>query len=134
MLCPGTCIFGPWTSFNDYLSIYKQPQWNFKWLRRIINSFLLAILFLSISTCWCHYVIPDDSWKWFTSYRYFKFKTQIHLSKKKNLQLFFFAGMHFHSEQATILCLIYQKLHPFCLVILQLILMSTSYQFLGLIT
>lgn len=69
MLCPGTCIFGPWTSFNDYLSIYRQPKWNFKWLRRILTSFLLAILFLSISTCLCHYVIPDDSWKWFTSYR-----------------------------------------------------------------
>lgn len=25
--CPGTCVFGPWTKFEDYLRLYNTPIW-----------------------------------------------------------------------------------------------------------
>lgn len=27
VLCVGTSVFGPWVSFQDYVTIYKNPVW-----------------------------------------------------------------------------------------------------------
>jgi len=68
-LCPGTVVLGPWVSYEDYLNIYKDPKWNFTWLIKIIFTVLFAFMFLTISTCWNPWLIPNDGWKWWIAYR-----------------------------------------------------------------
>ncbi|KAK3912241.1 Protein-serine O-palmitoleoyltransferase porcupine [Frankliniella fusca] len=65
----GTCVFGPWVSFKDYLAIFNKPLWNIWWVLRICMNLVLAFFFLSISTCWSHWFIPDDTWRWWGAYR-----------------------------------------------------------------
>lgn len=69
VLCVGTCVFGPWVPYRDYLAIYNRPLWNAKWLWKIAVSVILALFFLTVSTCWTHWFIPDDAWRWWTAYR-----------------------------------------------------------------
>ena len=26
-LCPGTCVFGPWVKYEDYLKLFSMPRW-----------------------------------------------------------------------------------------------------------
>ena len=26
-LCPGTIVFGPWFSYQDYMNIFREPKW-----------------------------------------------------------------------------------------------------------
>ncbi|CAB3369501.1 Hypothetical predicted protein [Cloeon dipterum] len=65
----GTCIFGPWVPFRDYLAVYKKPVFNLQWLWRILLSLAMAFLFLTVSMCWISWLIPDDAWRWWTAYR-----------------------------------------------------------------
>ncbi|XP_071445124.1 protein-serine O-palmitoleoyltransferase porcupine [Hetaerina americana] len=69
VLCVGTCVFGPWVPYRDYIAIYNKPLWNYQWVWRIVSSIILALLFLSISTCWMQWLIPDESWRWWVAYR-----------------------------------------------------------------
>jgi len=68
-LCPGTVILGPWVSFKEYSSIFKDPRWNITWLVKILFTMMFAFMFLTISTCWNPWLIPDSGWKWWLAYR-----------------------------------------------------------------
>ncbi|XP_040579317.1 protein-serine O-palmitoleoyltransferase porcupine [Lepeophtheirus salmonis] len=68
-LNPGTCVFGPWTKYEDYINIFREPIWNFAWTMKIFFSLVSAFVFLSISTCWNSWMIHDGSWKWSIAYR-----------------------------------------------------------------
>lgn len=84
-LCPGTCVFGPWTTYKDYMKIFESPHWvnlfvswlpnllvlqdnhilhlqNFQWCLKLISSLVLANVFLTVSTCWLPTTVPDNSW------------------------------------------------------------------------
>ncbi|KAJ1530547.1 hypothetical protein ONE63_005435 [Megalurothrips usitatus] len=65
----GTCVFGPWVPYKDYINIFDRPLWNLRWALRILSSLLIAFLFLSVSTCWTLWLIPDDAWRWWVAYR-----------------------------------------------------------------
>lgn len=65
----GTCVFGPWVSYKDYIAIFDRPLWNWLWVVRILVSLVIAFLFLTISTCWSLWLIPDDAWRWWLAYR-----------------------------------------------------------------
>ena len=47
-LCPGTVILGPWVSFKEYSSIFKDPRWNITWLVKILFTVMFAFMFLTI--------------------------------------------------------------------------------------
>ncbi|KAK9298205.1 hypothetical protein QLX08_008367 [Tetragonisca angustula] len=69
MFCSVTCLFGPWISYKDYISIRhvtNQDKW---WILHIIQYALLSFLFLSISNCWAQWIINDTSWKWLLAYK-----------------------------------------------------------------
>jgi len=68
-LCPGTVILGPWVSFKEYSNIFKEPRWNITWLVKILFTMMFAFMFLTISTCWNPWLIPDSGWKWWLAYR-----------------------------------------------------------------
>jgi len=68
-LCPGTVILGPWVSFKEYSNIFKEPRWNITWLVKILFTVMFAFMFLTISTCWNPWLIPDSGWKWWLAYR-----------------------------------------------------------------
>ncbi|XP_003707913.2 protein-serine O-palmitoleoyltransferase por [Megachile rotundata] len=67
--CGVTCLFGPWISFKDYMSVRyvnSQGKW---WIIYGIQSMFLSILFLTISNCWTQWIVMDNSWKWLLAYR-----------------------------------------------------------------
>jgi len=68
-LCPGTVVLGPWIPFQDYKNIFINPRWNLNWLVKIGFTVFFAFMFLSISTCWNPWLIPDSSWRWWLAYR-----------------------------------------------------------------
>jgi len=68
-LCPGTVILGPWVSFSEYSNIFKEPRWNITWIVKILFTVMFAFMFLTISTCWNPWLIPDSGWKWWLAYR-----------------------------------------------------------------
>ena len=68
-LCPGTTVFGPWVPYKDYLAIYINPRWNFTWMTKIMFSMIFGFLFLTISTCFIQWFIPENQPKWISAYR-----------------------------------------------------------------
>jgi len=68
-LCPGTVVLGPWVSFKEYSEIFKEPRWNITWFVKILFTVMFAFMFLTISTCWNPWLIPDSGWKWWLAYR-----------------------------------------------------------------
>ncbi|CAK9831201.1 Protein-serine O-palmitoleoyltransferase porcupine [Anthophora retusa] len=67
--CSVTCLFGPWMSFKDYISIRytsNQDKW---WILYAVQYALISFLFLTISNCWMQWMIMDNSWKWLLAYR-----------------------------------------------------------------
>jgi len=68
-LCPGTIVLGPWVSFQEYRNIFLNPRWNVTWLIKILFTVIFAFMFLTISTCWNPWLIPDSGWKWWIAYR-----------------------------------------------------------------
>ncbi|EZA55010.1 hypothetical protein DMN91_009151 [Ooceraea biroi] len=69
MFCGVTCLFGPWVSFKDYLSLRccnNQTRW---WIIWGIGYAVLSFVFLSISNCWTQWIFVDNSWKWLMAYR-----------------------------------------------------------------
>jgi len=68
-LCPGTVVLGPWIPFSQYLAIFIQPKWNLNWITKIVCTVFFSLMFLTISTCWNPWLIPDNSWKWWIAYR-----------------------------------------------------------------
>lgn len=68
-LCPGTVVLGPWVSMAEYRQIFRQRRWNITWLIKIIFTSMFAFMFLTISTCWNPWLIPDSGWTWLLAYR-----------------------------------------------------------------
>lgn len=68
-LCPGTVVFGPWVKYSDYFGIFVQPRWNATWFVKIVFTMAFSFMFLTISTCWNPWLIPDDNWRWWIAYR-----------------------------------------------------------------
>ncbi|XP_053992083.1 protein-serine O-palmitoleoyltransferase porcupine isoform X2 [Hylaeus volcanicus] len=67
--CGVTCLFGPWISFKDYISIrylHNQDKW---WILYTIQYAFLSFLFLTMSNCWTQWIAMDNSWKWLLAYR-----------------------------------------------------------------
>ncbi|XP_031846798.1 protein-serine O-palmitoleoyltransferase por [Nomia melanderi] len=67
--CGVTCVFGPWISFKDYISvryINNQDKW---WILYAAQFMVLSFLFLTMSNCWTQWIIMDNSWKWLLAYR-----------------------------------------------------------------
>lgn len=69
MFCGVTCLFGPWTSFNDYLLLRCSNIQTKRWIICGIGYALLSFVFLSISNCWMQWIFVDNSWKWLIAYR-----------------------------------------------------------------
>ncbi|XP_076658438.1 protein-serine O-palmitoleoyltransferase por [Halictus rubicundus] len=67
--CGVTCVFGPWISFKDYVSIrhmHHQDKW---WMLYAAQFMFLSFLFLTMSNCWTQWIVTDSSWKWLLAYR-----------------------------------------------------------------
>ncbi|XP_071571993.1 protein-serine O-palmitoleoyltransferase porcupine isoform X1 [Temnothorax nylanderi] len=70
MFCGVTCLFGPWVSFKDYLSLRCSNNHKIKWWIICSMGFaFLSFVFLSISNCWTQWIFVDNSWKWLMAYR-----------------------------------------------------------------
>ncbi|XP_033362121.1 protein-serine O-palmitoleoyltransferase porcupine [Bombus vosnesenskii] len=69
MFCSVTCLFGPWISFKDYISIRYTTHQDKWWILYTIQHVFLSLLFLSISNCWAQWMIAETSWKWLLAYR-----------------------------------------------------------------
>jgi len=68
-LCPGTVVLGPWIPLQQYTKIFINPSWNLNWIIKIIFTVFFSFMFLTISTCWNPWLIPDSGWKWWLAYR-----------------------------------------------------------------
>jgi hypothetical protein len=68
-LCPGTVVLGPWIPFHEYQNIFINPRWNLNWFVKILFTVSFSFMFLTISTCWNPWLIPDSGWKWWLAYR-----------------------------------------------------------------
>eukprot|EP00094_Tigriopus_californicus_P007808 TCALIF_07520-PA protein Name:"Similar to PTGR1 Prostaglandin reductase 1 (Homo sapiens)" AED:0.13 eAED:0.13 QI:0/0.75/0.55/1/0.87/0.88/9/0/834 len=66
---PGTTVFGPWITYHDYMASFHRPKWNLTWLVKIVLCIVYGFMFLTISTCWNPWMIPDGVWRWWTAYR-----------------------------------------------------------------
>lgn len=72
IFCVGTVIFGPWTSYIDYVHSVHQNRtkgFSLQWLLKVIKSSILSLVCVSISTCLTHWLILDNSPKWLIAYR-----------------------------------------------------------------
>lgn len=72
VFCVGTVIFGPWTSYHDYLHAVHQNRiksFSLQWLVKVIKSSILCIVSVVLSTCLTHWLILDDDPKWLVAYR-----------------------------------------------------------------
>ena len=47
-LCPGTVVLGPWVSYQEYCTIYRNPRWNPAWAVKVVFTVLFAFMFLTI--------------------------------------------------------------------------------------
>jgi len=68
-LCPASVVLGPWVSITEYREIFRNPRWNLTWIIKIVFTVSFAFMFLTISTCWNPWLIPDHSWRWWLAYR-----------------------------------------------------------------
>lgn len=59
----GSVIFGPWISFQQYTSnlTQKEKKSDKEWLFKLFKNLILSQIFLTISTCWLQWIIPDDT-------------------------------------------------------------------------
>ncbi|GAB6029143.1 hypothetical protein CHUAL_004920 [Chamberlinius hualienensis] len=54
---PSTIIFGPWISYSDFLKMMTQKNTdNMFWIAKLVKCLVLSLSFLSISTCWSHWL------------------------------------------------------------------------------
>ncbi|XP_043192605.1 protein-serine O-palmitoleoyltransferase porcupine-like [Amphibalanus amphitrite] len=75
LLHPGTTVFGPWIALDDYmLSMESRPLelLSVRWMVTSVGSLVAGLLFMSISTCWLNYLLPDRTvliTVWIVAYR-----------------------------------------------------------------
>ncbi|XP_062707934.1 protein-serine O-palmitoleoyltransferase porcupine [Aedes albopictus] len=69
---PANCIFGPWTSFNDYLETITKSKsrlkLNYKYFAHILINLVISILCLLFSNCTDAIFNPEHLWKWIVAY------------------------------------------------------------------
>lgn len=74
-LSPSTVIFGPWISYNSYLKLLHNSQTvqDWWWIPKSLVAFLIGLMFLTLSTCWTHYIFDESflehSSQWVPAYR-----------------------------------------------------------------
>lgn len=61
ILCPANCIFGPWVSYTDYKNLKNNDNFNTKWVTKIFQSLILAVLFFIASVCFLEWIITEES-------------------------------------------------------------------------
>ncbi|XP_053698098.1 protein-serine O-palmitoleoyltransferase porcupine [Sabethes cyaneus] len=69
--CPANCIFGPWTSFKDYLDQQRRNTrftLNLEYFIQIVLNLTLAIVGLLVSNCVQVIFISKNTWKWIAAY------------------------------------------------------------------
>lgn len=69
ILCPATCLFGPWVCYKDYATLYRANPWSLRRIFVAVGYLLAALFFLSVSNCWAQWMLPDTGWKWAVAYR-----------------------------------------------------------------
>lgn len=57
----GSVIFGPWISFQQYTSNLSAKEKKSEWIFKLLKNLVLSQVFLTISTCWLQWIIPDDT-------------------------------------------------------------------------
>ncbi|KAH3816357.1 hypothetical protein DPMN_117872 [Dreissena polymorpha] len=69
--CVGTVIFGPWISFQEYKHILSQHRRPIKamWVLKIFFSVSCSLLCVMCSTCFVHWLILDNNFKYIVAYR-----------------------------------------------------------------
>ncbi|XP_076177852.1 protein-serine O-palmitoleoyltransferase por isoform X2 [Ptiloglossa arizonensis] len=67
--CGVTCLFGPWISFKDYISVRYLNNKDKWWIMHAVQYAFLSFIFLTISNCWTQWIVMDNSWKWLLAYR-----------------------------------------------------------------
>ncbi|ESO88895.1 hypothetical protein LOTGIDRAFT_234449 [Lottia gigantea] len=66
----GSVIFGPWFSFQDYITVIQQPlPLSFRWILKVLFSCILAVMCLIFSTCLSSWIIIQGSYMWILAYR-----------------------------------------------------------------
>ncbi|KAJ8683177.1 hypothetical protein QAD02_018969 [Eretmocerus hayati] len=69
MLSGVNAIFGPWTSFESYVNLYKNTKWKYWWIFVAIGYLTLAFFCLCVSNCWTSWVLSDSSMRWMVAFR-----------------------------------------------------------------
>ncbi|XP_063219630.1 protein-serine O-palmitoleoyltransferase porcupine isoform X2 [Bacillus rossius redtenbacheri] len=69
VLCAGTSIFGPWIPYRDYVAAFNKPKWDTRWLWKVFVNTLAAFIFISLSSCWVDWLLPNTLWRWWIAYR-----------------------------------------------------------------
>ncbi|XP_071082740.1 protein-serine O-palmitoleoyltransferase porcupine-like [Haliotis cracherodii] len=67
----GTVVFGPWVSYQDYMTILEQNKRSISmsWVWKVVSSGVLSLVCLIHSTCFTQWLILDSANKWITAYR-----------------------------------------------------------------
>ncbi|XP_014203732.1 protein-serine O-palmitoleoyltransferase porcupine [Copidosoma floridanum] len=69
MLCSVNLLFGPWTSFESYVNLYKKTSWNLWWIIISICYLIGAFFCLCISNCWMNWILSNSAGKWMVAFR-----------------------------------------------------------------
>ncbi|KAJ8941905.1 hypothetical protein NQ318_001760 [Aromia moschata] len=70
IFCGANIMFGPWTSFQEYVVLYHRPtQKNVWWIYGIFRALFISIFFLMISNCWTNFFISENSNRWLVAYK-----------------------------------------------------------------
>lgn len=72
MCCPANCIFGPWTSFSEYLNSLTRARSTLKlnvlYFVQIMLNIICSIITLLFSNCANAAFNQEYSWKWLAAY------------------------------------------------------------------
>ncbi|CAG9855426.1 unnamed protein product [Phyllotreta striolata] len=70
IFCGANVIFGPWISFDEYNLMYDKPtRKNFRWMFSIVRTLAISLFFLTVSNCFCNYVIDGEMPVFLQSYK-----------------------------------------------------------------
>ncbi|OXU22032.1 hypothetical protein TSAR_012511 [Trichomalopsis sarcophagae] len=69
MFCSVTVLFGPWTTFENYVNLYKKTTWKFWWIFVAVGYMLVAFVCLCVSNCWTNWILSDSGGRWMVAFR-----------------------------------------------------------------
>uniref|UniRef100_A0A8D8AAM3 Protein-serine O-palmitoleoyltransferase porcupine n=1 Tax=Culex pipiens TaxID=7175 RepID=A0A8D8AAM3_CULPI len=78
--CPANCIFGPWTSFGEYLTVQTKQKSHFsinlRYFAQILINLVVSISCVLLSNCTDASLFFGHPWKWVSAYgSAFSFRT-----------------------------------------------------------